>query len=197
MSQLFEELEDILNRTKDECIEFMDVLTPRVEKAEDEHERLYWHHIYEEEEQRLDRLNDLLPKLTYFIENDDDQETNNLEFVHLLQDLSLEKFGLHNFEEHLDLGLYWFKDSDQGPRVQELRDSASNDYQKIKELLHELNQKFDGAASRAGSEPTDEKENISEDLKLTKYKSTSEESGEHSTKPYKKGLTVGSLRRSF
>ena len=34
----------------------------------------------------------------------------SLELVHLLQDISLEKFGLHNFLEHLDLFLFQFKE---------------------------------------------------------------------------------------
>ena len=39
-----------------------EILTPIIEKAKDDHERLFWHHIYEEEEHRSDRLDILMPK---------------------------------------------------------------------------------------------------------------------------------------
>ena len=41
----------------------MGIITPIIENAKDDHERLYWHHIYEEEEHRSYRLDILLPKI--------------------------------------------------------------------------------------------------------------------------------------
>jgi hypothetical protein len=70
MSEQFFDLKEIFLRTKEAIHNFMDILTPRIENAKDDHERLYYHHIYEEEEQRLDRLSALIPKIEFFLESD-------------------------------------------------------------------------------------------------------------------------------
>lgn len=200
MDNHFEQLQEILSRNKQDCSNFMDIITPKIENAVDEHERLYWHHIFEEEEQRYDRLNELLPKLEKLIENDTNPSTNNLEFVYLLQDISLEKFGLHNFDEHLELALYWYKDSEQGPVLGKMHEVTSADYQQVKQILNDLNQKFNGAASKAGSTPTDDKENIDDSLKALKFTTESSvdttiSENEKNQVVSKKRLTVGSLKK--
>ena len=63
VEMIFKEMASIFNRTKNALTEFMGIITPIIENAKDDHERLYWHHIYEEEEHRSDRLDMLLPKI--------------------------------------------------------------------------------------------------------------------------------------
>ncbi|WP_227939573.1 IMEF encapsulin system ferritin-like cargo protein [Alkalihalobacillus deserti] len=199
MSEQFIELRKMFLRTKDDIHNFMDILTPRIENAKDDHERLYYHHIYEEEEQRLDRLNALIPKMESSLESELLQTPENTEFIRLLQDISLEKFGLHNFLEHLDLALFTFKDTEYAERLHQMRNTTNTDYQTIKGIMNLLNQQFDGAAFAAGSIPTDEKEGVNDSLKIEKYTTTPahdhEDHNERVTekKPMKR-LTVGSLK---
>ena len=64
------EMDSIFNRTKNALMEFMEILTPIIENAQDDHERLFWHHIYEEEEHRSDRLDILMPKIQSVLKNE-------------------------------------------------------------------------------------------------------------------------------
>lgn len=197
MSQEFIDLKDMFSRTKEGIHTFMGILTPRIENAKDDHERLYYHHIFEEEEQRLDRLNALLPKLDHYIENAEERTLSDLRFIHLLQDISLEKFGLHNFLEHLDLALFTFKETEHESDLLQMRDVTANDYKRIKGILTILNERFDGAANAAGSIPTDEKEDRDASVKIEKY-TTNREHDHHSHQNVQarqeKKLTVGSLK---
>lgn len=186
--EVIKELEELFVRTEEAVTTFMNILQPKIAGATDEYQHLYWHHIYEEEEQRLDRLRDLLPKVNFYINNRENQSIDNLEFIHLLQDISLEKFGLHNFEEHLDLALYDDSASEHGEKLRTMRQMTEADYEKIKELLIALNDAYGGAANRAGSIPTDEKENVGDHVKLDKFTS------EKTIIPTQKRLTVGSLK---
>ncbi|MBM7570593.1 IMEF encapsulin system ferritin-like cargo protein [Aquibacillus albus] len=196
MANSFTELNEIFLRTRENIHDFMAILTPRIENAKDDHERLYYHHIYEEEEQRLDRLNALIPKLDYFIDNDNARSADNFDFIHILQDISLEKFGLHNFLEHLDLALFTFKDTEHAENLTRMRNSTDTDYQTIKVILSDLNDTFDGAASAPGSVPTDEKEDVNQQLKIEKYITNDrEETTFYENKPTKQ-LTVGSLKNN-
>ncbi|WLD91959.1 IMEF encapsulin system ferritin-like cargo protein [Alkalihalobacillus sp. AL-G] len=198
MSNHFPLLKNIFTRTEEALKVFMEVLEPTIENAKDEHERLYFHHIYEEEEHRQDRLTVLNPKLDYFIEHNDAADRSNHEFIRLLQDISLEKFGLHNFLEHLDLALFQFKDTEYEPSLQSLRDMTNEDYQAIKSLLNELNDQFEGAANSAASIPTDEKEHVAKHLKVDKYindpVTQSSLTSSITIASQKKKLTVGSLK---
>nr|WP_275899475.1 IMEF encapsulin system ferritin-like cargo protein [Bacillus piscicola] len=199
-------MEDIFHRTRDALNEFKDIITPVIENAEDDHERLYWHHIYEEEDHRLDRLEHLLPELETV--KGDSHSLEDREKILLLQDISLEKFGLHNFLEHLDLSLYTFTDSEAADKIRELRDMTAADYETTKALMDELNEEFKGNLSFNASVPTDEKENVNENLKVEAYASASpsaEANSEPDTpdKPHeyrltrtKKQLTVGSLKNN-
>jgi hypothetical protein len=150
----------------------------------------------------LDRLGELLPKLDTILQNSEIIDTNNREFVSLLQDISLEKFGLHNFLEHLDLALFHFKDKENQEHLQSMRETTYGDYQEIKNILLSLNSQYNGVANSAGSTPTDEKEHVDQSLKVDLHpKSAHMEETIPSTveigKPLsnKKGLTVGSLKK--
>ncbi|MFB4164366.1 IMEF encapsulin system ferritin-like cargo protein [Alteribacillus sp. JSM 102045] len=193
MALPFSQLETIFKRNRQALNEFKDMITPVIENAKDDHERLYWHHIYEEEDHRHDRLDHLLPALQSFNENDSSIQPYNSEFVHLLQDISLEKFGLHNFLEHLDLSLYTFNDTELEEPIRSLRDMTSADYQETKTILDQLNEEFKGSLQYKASVPTDEKENINENLKVEAYTSTDNEA--ETTFSNKRQLTVGSLKK--
>lgn len=205
METTFTEMDSIFNRTKEALSEFMGIITPIIENAKDDHERLYWHHIYEEEEHRSDRLDILLPKIHTQLKNGADISSNQLEFIHLLQDISLEKFGLHNFLEHLDLSLFQFKGTEIEDNIQTLRDLTFNDYQQMKVILEQLNEEFKGGSQFNTSIPTDEKEGIGPSLKIAAYAHDHhdhlhEHPHGHSNAPVqtikpRKTLTVGSLKQ--
>jgi len=183
--EIMKELEDLFSRNLSAVEKFMEFLKPKIESAQDEHQRLYWHHIYEEEEQRLDRLKDLLSRVRHFLNSSDNAMQDNISFMHLLQDVSLEKFGLHNFEEHLTLAIFDAKNSEHESFLKNMLEMAESDYSKIKALLSALNETFDGKINKAGSTPTDEKENAEDHVKLHKF---------FANKHITKKLTVGSLK---
>lgn len=194
MPSHFPELHDMFARTEQAIHQFMGILEPAIQQAKDEHERLYYHHIYEEEEQRLDRLVALLPKLKEFMKNGEKANIQNMKFVSLLQDISLEKFGLHNFMEHLELSLFHFKDTEHVDQLEKTRQMTYDDYQRIKQIMADLNSEYEGAADRAGSTPTDDKEHVHDSLKISfDAKPEPAEAATASTSS-KKGLTVGSLK---
>ena len=198
-------MDEIFSRTKLALADFMGIITPIIDNAKDDHERLYWHHIYEEEDHRSDRLNLLLPKLQEQIKSGVADFSNHPEFVHMLQDISLEKFGLHNFLEHLDLSLFQFKGTEYEGQIQKLRDFTYEDYQQMKVILEKLNQEYKGGIGLTTSIPTDEKEGVSANLKIDAYTNGHSHSNGHNhdhdhshqqsqTKQrVQKTLTVGSL----
>lgn len=138
MNQAFRDLKLIFSRTKADIETFSRMLQPVVDQAQDEHERLYFHHILEEEEQRLERLDVLLPMLEQAVEED----MSSLQLIQLLQELNLEKFGLHNFREHLDLAMFEFKDEERQSHLKTMRERTQNDYLSVKELLPNLSHQF-------------------------------------------------------
>ncbi|WP_223881983.1 IMEF encapsulin system ferritin-like cargo protein [Niallia endozanthoxylica] len=195
METSFTEMDSIFNRTKNALVEFMGILTPIIENAQDDHERLFWHHIYEEEEHRSDRLDILMPKIQAVRKNGADLSNNQPEFVHLLQDISLEKFGLHNFLEHLDLFLFQFKDTELEGKIQGLRNFTYEDYQQMKVILEKLNQEFQGGTEFKTSIPTDEKEGNGSNVKIEAYSQHHSHEPAHSKQSFRKTLTVGSLKQ--
>jgi hypothetical protein len=195
METTFTEMDSIFNRTKDALGEFMGIITPIIENAKDDHERLYWHHIFEEEEHRSDRLDILLPKIQVTLKNGADISTNQLEFVHLLQDISLEKFGLHNFLEHLDLSLFQFKGTEFESKIQSLRDLTYEDYQQMKGILEKLNQQFQGEFEFNTSIPTDEKDGHGSNVKIDAYTHDHAHEQPQAKQNNRKTLTVGSLKQ--
>lgn len=195
MQSIFTEMDSIFERTKNALTEFMEILTPIIENAKDDHERLFWHHIYEEEEHRSDRLEILMPKVHSVVGNGGNISNNQIEFVHLLQDISLEKFGLHNFLEHLDLFLYQFKEPEIVGKVQAFRDSTFEDYQQMKVILEKLNEDFQGGNVFNTSIPTDEKEELGSNVKIDAYSLDHAQKSHASKQRPKKMLTVGSLKQ--
>jgi hypothetical protein len=139
MTERFVELAGILNRTRDAVTGFMNMLDPVIRQATDDYERLYYHHIYEEEEHRLDRLRDLLPRIEAMAERPGDRDPDDPDFVYLLQDLGLEKFGLHNFLEHIDLALHHFQDEERAGELRRMRQMTHDYYGTIKDILDEFN----------------------------------------------------------
>jgi hypothetical protein len=136
-------LHRMFTTTKAAIENFMSMLDPAIADAKDEHERLYFHHIYEEEEQRLGRLAELIPLIEKFQREDVVFSPTNRDFNRLLQELNLEKFGLHNFVEHLDLALFQFTDDKRQAQLKEMRDVSYDDYSHVKGLLADLNNRFD------------------------------------------------------
>lgn len=189
MDQQLSVLHSIFTRTRDGIKIFMDMLAPKFQNAEDEHERLYFHHIYEEEEHRLERLNELIPKFSRFLESGQVIGSANRDFIGLLQDINLEKFGLHNFLEHLDLALFEFRDGPEHEKIMVLRDETRSDYLQVKEMLNLLNERI--GTTNSVVEKESDKHRVA-----TAAHGDGHEDIEQVQTPIrtKKGLTVGSLK---
>ncbi len=183
----------IFTTTKDAIEKFMNLLDPVIQNATDDHERLYYHHIFEEEEQRLSRLVELIPLISKF-ENEKEEKdfapTNN-EFNRLLQELNLEKFGLHNFVEHLDLALFRFTDEDRSTMLNQLREVSYQDYQQVKAMLLEINQRFDNDYIDPHAHHDHDHDHL--DRSVTTSAAVPVPVPAVSSAKYKKGFTVGSL----
>jgi hypothetical protein len=179
----------IFTTTKDAIEKFMNMLDPVIQNATDDHERLYYHHIFEEEEQRLSRLVELIPLISKF-ENEKDEKdfapTNN-EFNRLLQELNLEKFGLHNFVEHLDLALFRFTDEERSTMLNQLREVSYRDYQQVKAMLLEINKRFDNDYIDPHAHHDNDHDHLDRSVTTTAAVPVV------SSAKYKKGFTVGSL----
>ncbi|MGF6953995.1 hypothetical protein QF028_006500 [Neobacillus sp. B4I6] len=179
----------IFTTTKDAIEKFMNMLDPVIQNATDDHERLYYHHIFEEEEQRLSRLVELIPLISKFEKEKDEKDfapTNN-EFNRLLQELNLEKFGLHNFVEHLDLALFRFTDEERSTMLNQLREVSYRDYQQVKAMLLEINKRFDNDYIDPHAHHDHDHDH------LDRSGTTSAAVPVVSSAKYKKGFTVGSL----
>ncbi|MEH7744657.1 IMEF encapsulin system ferritin-like cargo protein [Neobacillus drentensis] len=179
----------IFTTTKDAIEKFMNMLDPVIQNATDDHERLYYHHIFEEEEQRLSRLVELIPLISKF-ENEKDEKdfapTNN-EFNRLLQELNLEKFGLHNFVEHLDLALFRFTDEERSTLLNQLREVSYKDYQQVKAMLIDINKRFDNDYVDPHAHHDHDHDHLDRSVTSSNAVPVS------SSAKYKKGFTVGSL----
>jgi hypothetical protein len=185
----------IFTTTKDAIEKFMNLLNPVIQNASDDHERLYYHHIFEEEEQRLSRLEVLIPLINKFqlekVEKDF-TPTNN-EFNRLLQELNLEKFGLHNFVEHLDLALFRFTDDERSTLLNQLREVSYQDYQQVKAMLTEINGRFDTNYVDPHAHHDEEHDHLDRSSTSTTTRTKSTMPTNNQTKKPKKGFTVGSL----
>jgi len=182
-------LYQIFTTTKDAIEKFMNMLDPVIQNATDDHERLYYHHIFEEEEQRLSRLVELIPLISKF-ENEKEEKdfapTNN-EFNRLLQELNLEKFGLHNFVEHLDLALFRFTDEERSTLLNQLREVSYKDYQQVKAMLIDINKRFDNDYVDPHAHHDHDHDHLDRSV------ATSTAVPVANSAKYKKGFTVGSL----
>lgn len=199
MKDEVKEFSRIFSTQKEAVINFMSMLEPAIQNAQDEHEKLHFHHIYEEEEQRLTRLNDILFPLIETFEQDDSSYTSqNKDFQRFLQELNLEKFGLHNFVEHLDLALYQFKDDERQEALNKMRAVTYDDYRRVKDMLNDINNRFDHDYvdphehhDREGDHLAPENNILSPQSHATTGHNTQSEKS-HLTTTAKK-LTVGSL----
>jgi hypothetical protein len=171
---------------------FMNMLEPIFKNTQDDHERLYYHHIFEEEEQRLSRLALLIPLLHSFERGEEPVSTSNRDFNQLLQELNLEKFGLHNFVEHLDLALYHFKDEERATLLKQMREVTYEDYQRVKSILQEINDRFDHDYVDPHDHHDHEGDHLAASPSVTKHDSSNVDLVRN-TPPR---LTVGSLIQS-
>ncbi|MGO0062327.1 IMEF encapsulin system ferritin-like cargo protein [Brevibacillus fluminis] len=192
--QTIVEAHAIFERTKAAIGTFMSIIQPVIDNAQDEHTRLYYHHILEEEEQRLGRLEELIPYLKEIssapVENLSDRELS-----HMLSDLNLERFGLHNFREHLELSLYEFSDEERRSLLNTMRESTQNDYLRMKDIMTELASRFSDV-KLSSIEDHDHGHDIHQvdHLKASAKTATPAVAAPAAAIPAKKGLTVGSLR---
>ena len=69
METTFTEMDSIFNRTKNALVEFMGILHRLLKMQKMTTSACYWHHIYEEEEHRSDRLDILMPKIQSVLKN--------------------------------------------------------------------------------------------------------------------------------
>jgi hypothetical protein len=191
--QAFSRLETIFMRTREAIGNFIALLQPLVDNAQDEHTRLYYHHIIEEEEQRLGRLQELLPYLQSLAADSKAKQVSDRELSSLLSAINLERFGLHNFREHVELSLYEFSEPQTREWLSRLREETLNDYIAVKEMMAELSQRF---TDHPGFDMTDHDEG-QEIHQIDHAKASAGKSEPHTFFPAKKGLTVGSLRQQF
>ncbi|QOS99092.1 hypothetical protein JNUCC42_22370 [Brevibacterium sp. JNUCC-42] len=209
MMQEIKQLHTIFTRTLEGINVFRSMVQPLIDHARDEHMKLYYHHISEEEEQREERLNDLVPRLSLLIRKNNLDQLSDRELSHLLSDLHLERFGLHNFREHLELALYEFTDEPSRIKLDNMRENTHQDYLATKEIMGKLSEKFsDVVPAKVDTHDHDHGHDVHQvnhfevssalqDSSSSKQTSTvPAEAHSHSSESSvaKKGLTVGSLR---
>lgn len=187
------ELHQIFSRSIERVRTLMAMLSPEIANARDQHERLYFHHIYEEEEQRLGRLQQLVPNLSHLLQQERTIDAASFEFICILQDLNLEKFGLHNFLEHLDLALYHFTNEERSGTLKSMLEQTKADYLQVKDGLAKLNQQFLPAAEISLTQDSDGHEVVSAAHDLPVVVSAAVESLQIAEQ-HRKGLSVGSLK---
>jgi len=197
--QEMSQLHTIFTRTKGYIREFMGLIQPIIDTAQDEHTKLYYHHILEEEEQRLERLEELIPYLASLSAEEKAEQLSDRDLSRLLSDINLERFGLHNFREHLELALYEFQDEATRQLLNSMRESTQNDYLLVKEIMAALSERFSDAYHGKLTDH-DEGHDIHQVDHL--HASAASENATPSTAPAssfashgKKGLTVGSLKQ--
>lgn len=192
------QLHTIFDRTRGYINRFMEIIQPIIDAATDEHTRLYYHHILEEEEQRMGRLQELIPYLESISGEKKTDQLSDRELSRLLSDINLERFGLHNFREHLELSLYEFQDAETRSSLNSMREMTQTDYLQVKEMMASLSERFSDVY-RADLTDHDEGHDIHQVDHLKA--SAAEAHGvasviKHASPaiPAKKGLTVGSLK---
>lgn len=191
--QLLSQLQAILERTRDYIGRFMGLIQPIIDAAQDEHTKLYYHHIFEEEEQRLGRLDELIPYLRTLIAENKAEHLSDRELSRLLSDINLERFGLHNFREHLELSLYEFADDERRQLLNVMREQTQTDYLRVKEIMSEMSQRLSDTYT---VKLTDHDEG--HEIHQVDHLKASSAAGMHIRQEAKqassKRLTVGSLR---
>lgn len=198
------QLHAIFDRTRGYINRFMGIIQPIIDAAQDEHTRLYYHHILEEEEQRMGRLQELVPYLKKVSEKETLAELSDRELSQMLSDVNLERFGLHNFREHLELSLYEFQDDETRQTLDGMREKTHADYLQVKEIMAALSERFSD-----GSHPDLTDHDEGHDIHQVDHLKASASAAhgvasviKHSAPTHavsgnisgKKGLTVGSLK---
>jgi hypothetical protein len=204
MLQEFSKLHGILNRTREAIGQFVDMVQPFVDQAEDQHSRLYYHHILEEEEQRLGRLNELIPRLESMMSEINEESLSNRELTRFLSDINLERFGLHNFREHLELAMYEFQDEQHRNTLQSLREMTQNDYLAMKDVMSSLTNRISEAdvtrfvIDHDEGHAVHEVDHVAASASTTLLSSAPAPESAPAPAPVrmKKGLTVGSLKQT-
>ncbi|MED4583169.1 IMEF encapsulin system ferritin-like cargo protein [Brevibacillus choshinensis] len=195
--QDFSQLHAIFDRTRGYIDRFMGIIQPIIDAAQDEHTRLYYHHILEEEEQRMGRLQELVPHLETLSAEKKTDQLSDRELSQLLSDINLERFGLHNFREHLELSLYEFRDDETRQTLDGMREKTHADYLQVKDIMAKLSERF----SDVYTDLTDHDEG--HDVHQVDHLKASANAPQgvasvitHTAipAPGKKGLTVGSLK---
>lgn len=185
--QSIAQLRDMFTVTKENIVYFMNLISPIIANAADEHQRMYFHHIFEEEEQHLERLEQFLPKLTAMAAASPGEDSER-KLIGLLQDINLETFGQHNFLEHLELMLFHFTSGETNRKLHEMIDQTKHDYLIIKDILFRLNEEFLPEANRS-------KASDHHDVHSSAHaEPASSDFTWKKEAPARKGLTVGSLR---
>lgn len=202
--QEISQLHAIFDRTTGYINRFMSLIQPVIDAAQDEHTRLYYHHILEEEEQRMDRLKELLPYLQSLSADKKADELSDRELSRLLSDINLERFGLHNFREHLELAMYEFRDEETRLDLDGMRATTHDDYLAVKEIMAKLSERLSDS-SRPSLVDHDEGHDVHQvdhfHLSATAPKGVAavinrNTSPAPASAPAKKGLTVGSLKNT-
>jgi rubrerythrin len=183
------ELINIFSQTRSNVQTFMNMLTPFIESTTDEHLRMYFHHIFEEEEQHLERLNQFIPKLVELEQSYNRNEVSERKLISLLQDINLEKFGQHNFLEHLELSLFHFQTGEMNQKLHQMIDRTNNDYLIIKNILFQMNEQFLPEANIS-------RESDHHDVHSAAHRNHAQPQPVHHTESQslQKQLTVGSLK---
>ncbi|CAM5784910.1 MULTISPECIES: IMEF encapsulin system ferritin-like cargo protein [Brevibacillus] len=199
--QEMSQLHAIFSRTRGYIDRFAEIIQPIIDAAQDEHTRLYYHHILEEEEQRLGRLQELIPYIGSLDEAKKAEQLSDRELSRLLSDINLERFGLHNFREHLELSLYEFKDEETRQLLNSMRESTQEDYLRVKEIMAALSERFSDV-HRPDLTDHDEGYDIHQVDHLKASSSpavanTGKTAAAPAAKTGRKGLTVGSLKGMF
>ena len=200
--QEISQLHAIFERTSGYINRFMGLIQPVIDAAQDEHTRLYYHHILEEEEQRMDRLKELLPYLQSLSSDKKADGLSDRELSRLLSDVNLERFGLHNFREHLELALYEFQDEATRLNLDAMRATTHEDYLAVKEIMAALSERLSDVSHPALVDH-DEGHDVHQvdhfQISATAPKGVAAVINRNASTapaqaPAKKGLTVGSLK---
>lgn len=185
------ELIRIFTQTKANVQMFMGLISPLIENSQDEHQRMYFHHIFEEEEQHLERLEQFLPKLLKLEKSYDQSEAAERTLIGLLQDINLEKFGQHNFLEHLELSLFHFKTGETNQKLNGMIEQTNKDYLIIKDILFQMNEQFLPEANRSKVSDLHEVHSAAHGSHIEPIR---HEDSRSMSQSLKKTLSVGSLK---
>ncbi|WP_157800932.1 IMEF encapsulin system ferritin-like cargo protein [Bacillus solitudinis] len=137
MEQKLADLHRIALTTKKASYEFMAMLEPVINQTKSDYGRLFYRHIFEEEEEHVKCLTKLLGLL-----EDISSSPSNKTLSLLLQALSIEEFVQKRFLHHLDFAIHYFQDEVRQPVVTSMRASIQNDYTELQKILLNFNNQY-------------------------------------------------------